>query len=789
LKQKHLLRSALLIVTLLAAPPATLRAGEGAATWTMLAGSPKDLVGREMPVGADAAWCYVPELKGFLCYGGFTPRYTNAGWLFDPVRREWKLLWADDAMRYETETGKWRALMPREMTWSRDRPGMARGQGIVYSQHTKKVYIFGGHPQHSKHAVRNRDVWGSTKLGTWELDPTTLKFKHLTDDGPGGLTRGVYDSASKLIVAVPDRPYGRKPSKTWVFSITTGKWQGRTPNPSPRPGPHPAFSYDSKAKKCVYFSEYGETWTFDATANQWKNMKPAKAPPPRRHAGMCFDSRRGVSVLHGGIRNGAKLRFWHHSSSTSFLNRPDRPDYSGTQYTDTWTYNLEKNLWTELKLPAAPPKTSSIRDNLAYDPDKGACVLYDIAIGFWSFGAANAYGKEKKAAVKTVIGPELLAIQKQLALSPPPLGERTRAWQDGIRKLADDSFLVTKATGYGRGDVGIVYDSKNRCVLWIAGCLDGHQPVYEDSHFPNTVMMLDMDVGQTFMRRASIPWGLATKEYARLRPRGGCMRATAFDSKRGAVWTFGGNGGRMPGTSKMNYYDVMADKFSSGKGKKPFVGNEYYGGLVYDAKNDLVVMVAGSGSAIATAIFDPAKNSWRKAAAHAPKTNNKTNAVYDPKLGVIMIARLPVTWKPGDALPRDWKKTWPKIRPQQFSLRAYAYDAATDKWRHLAAKGIEKTRGCYDSLGIAYDSRNRAVVVIEGGGKVKRTGGKTWILDLATNSWSKGGKPPAVRGLLGGYGLAYDRNHNVFVLGSAPAVILYRYKGGCPKDAFKAKTK
>ena len=57
-------------------------AAEPSLQWKKLADPPADPIGRECPPGMDAVWIYVPEWKGFLLYGGFSPTYSNAGWFF-----------------------------------------------------------------------------------------------------------------------------------------------------------------------------------------------------------------------------------------------------------------------------------------------------------------------------------------------------------------------------------------------------------------------------------------------------------------------------------------------------------------------------------------------------------------------------------------------------------------------------------------------------------------------------------------------------------------------------------
>src|SRR5262245_10354962 len=101
-------------------------------SWEKLSDPPKDVVGRESCSGGDGAWVYVPEWKGFLLYGGCTPGYTNDGWFFNPDKKEWTLLWADDALAYDKAKKQWQVLFPRDIVWTTDRPAAARGYGAVH---------------------------------------------------------------------------------------------------------------------------------------------------------------------------------------------------------------------------------------------------------------------------------------------------------------------------------------------------------------------------------------------------------------------------------------------------------------------------------------------------------------------------------------------------------------------------------------------------------------------------------------------------------------------------------
>jgi hypothetical protein len=387
-------------------------------SWSKRADLPADLAGRELPPGMNGAWCYVPELKGFFLYGGYSPRINNEGWVYDPVKNTMRLLWPDDSLGYEATTQRWRVLMPRDIHWSQDRPGPGRGQAAVYSPDSRKVYLFGGHPG-------DRSWWGSTKLGTWELDPATLKFKPLGAGGPQGVVRAVYDRENRVVVAVVAGPY--KPAKTsvWLFSPGAGTWEEKTSPEAPALGPCPGFAYDAKSKRCIYYSAYGETWAYDAAANQWANRKPVTSPPPRRHAGMCFDENLGLAILHGGVRHerGAhKDDPWTvYGSDQAFQFK--REGY-GTQFTDTWAYDFVGNQWRELKPAVAPPLSASERDLMAFDSVHGACVLYDPAVGFWALGGTYNEGTADQPPA-LLIEDRVLAAQQPRAAAPS-LNTRSR---------------------------------------------------------------------------------------------------------------------------------------------------------------------------------------------------------------------------------------------------------------------------------------------------------------------------------------------------------------------------
>ena len=711
------------------------------------------------------AWCYVPELKGFLLYGGYSPRFTNEGWLFDPAKCEMKLLWADDSLAYDDKGAKWRALMPCEIRWSQDRPGPARGTAAVYSPDTRKIYLFGGHPT-------ERSWWGDTKLGTWELDPATLKFRRLGDSGPKGMTKAVYDSANRLIVVAPQRPsYARKKEApaTWVFDPAGGSWEKRTPA-CPRPGPHPGFAYDPETKKCVYFSAYGETWTYDAETNEWRDMKPVKAPPPRWHAAMAYVSALGGTVLHGGLARKEMEDPWREAPAAFRIKR------EGVQYTDTWVFDVQRNEWRELPGaggPALSGDSGSARDLCAVDTDSGAMVWYDPSYGIWALGRVTGY-KVGKVTPHVVVPKTLLEEVADQAAKRPELDAAILAWQRKIRELPDDSWLDPKVEKPPQGCISFGYQPEAGCIYWMGGCRAVTQGTYEDYKYNNQVIIFDMVTAKWFQRRTNHVW---MPEIARnYRLGNGCGRAICYDNKRNVVWTLGGvTGFGLPGAHRIQSYDFETDRFSaqgSGSG-----GSD--SGLVYDAKNDLVILVRGAYHPLDTVIFDPKTGEWRKGADHPPKFSQYTRVVADTKVGVVMVGAVPKAWKVGDRLPGEWK-SWLKL---PLVTRAYAYDAKTDKWRDLAATNAEKVPAS-TSPGVAYDPSRRTVLVFTSNATgASRQPVNVAVLDLEANRWEFGKDSPPLPAMNKGSAV-FDARRNVVIIGAGHNLYLYRWKGGCPEHAF-----
>lgn len=748
------------------------------ATWEKLADPPRDVAGRESPPGADGAWVYVPAWKGFLLYGGNSPTHSNEGWFFDPDKGAWTLLWPHDALAHD-EKG-WRVLLPRDLVWSLDRPGPGRSHGIVHDGRRETVYLFGGFPaaDYSKHfgpdPRLSRELFlGASKLGTWSFDPATGKFQHITSGGPAGLTRGVYDPVNDLVVAMPLRAdfteaSKTKPGVTWIFDPKREKWNVRSHANGPRAFPHSGFVYDTRVKKCVYYSGFGETWIYDAGTDTWEERKPAQTPPPRRHAALCFDEARGVTILQAGVhhdRSGVEAFSLHKS-------------HNAAHYADTWSYDAVKNEWTELKPAQSPPRTVSSRCLAAYDPDRKAAVVYDIAVGVWAYRSGNP------PRVKAALAPGIARLPAKHRA--PPVDDAVRPWRDRLKNLKDNTWLDLGIPVPRQGCMNVSFDPVNHCLVMLGGCGGALFGTPDDFGYNNQVWLLDMQVGRYALRRTHQVWGPQDQDFRLTRMAPGCTRGNCFDAMRNVLWTAGGNGWSGAGTTHIRTYDVAADKFSRSGPPAPW-GDGECGMFVHDLKHDVLVYVDGRRHQ-KTYLYDPKKRTWTDGGP-CPLSTDETLAmfsarVYDYEIGVIAIIPGWKDWKLGDPRPTSKKLT-------DLAVRTFAYDVVKKQWRDLAPTNQEKVP--YGGmLGVAYDSRNRRVVVFKSDhGDVKPLDpkvpyGTLSVLDLATNTWEAAAPGPNER--LNLASMTYDPRLNVVLCRFYHRGLwAYRCQGGCPPDAFPLK--
>jgi len=163
----------------------------------------------------------------------------------------------------------------------------------------------------------------------------------------------------------------------WSYNLSLNAWKHiAKPMGSPSPRHSHAMSYDESGAKAVMFGgensssssyQLGDTWTYDLATNAWSLRSPAKSPPSRRAHGMVYCPGPNVTVLFGGN------------------------SYTGhTSFNDTWTYDLARDAWKEMKPPDAPPSQDS--PAMAYDESHGVVVLLTEERATWVYNvSANTW--------------------------------------------------------------------------------------------------------------------------------------------------------------------------------------------------------------------------------------------------------------------------------------------------------------------------------------------------------------------------------------------------------------
>jgi hypothetical protein len=152
--------------------------------------------------------------------------------------------------------------------------------------------------------------------------------------------------------------------ETWTYDVRNDTWSNKTPAISPPEVSCACMVYDDATGQMVLFGGTGngsllnETWTYSLTSNKWTNMSPAESPPARTNHAMAYDSVRDKVVLFGGFKGSGHPANW---TAPDWLN-------------DTWTYDLPRNIWTNMSPLTVPPQREM--HCLVYDSHRDEVVLF-----------------------------------------------------------------------------------------------------------------------------------------------------------------------------------------------------------------------------------------------------------------------------------------------------------------------------------------------------------------------------------------------------------------------------
>jgi len=324
---------------------------------------------------------------------------------------------------YDPNTNNWTQMNPSISPPPRYFPKM------VYCPSIKSTLLFGG--GYAEYKILYND--------TWIYDCTNDTWTEMTpSDAPSPRTQHVmvYDEKKSEVILVggyvaTSGPLGYgSNAEMWRYNFTTNSWNQRMPGTPPPRTLHGMVS-DTNNEKMILFggrdssghdwlerSMFNDTWTYNLSIDQWVNMEPANAPSQRSSFSMAFDRLRGEVVLFGGesgnmnasiIPMNLQSDTWTYNLTTNIwtnktpINAPTPRygsamvyntkngemilfggrDASGEQ-NDTWTYNLTTNKWTK-KSPVDAPSPRSYH-GMTFIETSGEAFLYGGLIGDWSGG-------------------------------------------------------------------------------------------------------------------------------------------------------------------------------------------------------------------------------------------------------------------------------------------------------------------------------------------------------------------------------------------------------------------
>jgi hypothetical protein len=732
-------------------------------TWVRLADCPGDAEGREVPPGRAAKWGYVPPLKCFLRYGGYTPRFSNALDAFDPQAKKWTRLAGEDE------------------NYPANRPGGACETLVQFDAERKCVWIAGG-----------MTSIPTGERGLWQYLLDSKSFKKIAGLPYDLVQRIAYDAKDGLFVAAPSPFCEGHKGETWVYSLAAGKWEAKTTPKCPQEcyrGNFP-MAWDEGRNKIVAVGQAAdkfEAWIFDPVSFNWEEVS-APGPAARAVFALAYDAGAKMIMLFGGS-DGADN------------------EYVGSKiWNDTWYFNCESKQWVEVHTPG-PPNLSSNQNGkqmaeltyrlaLGYDSDRQCMTLSDPDLGVWQFRY-----DEKAPAGKEALANGFKPVVGAAAKNPPAEGPkeiRRKLPSDlnpRLLELPDNTLIPLKGRPIGM-EISWCYDSDAGVFLKYGGCGNNSCPYW--NHYGNDLGYYDPGTETYFERRVADVSGA-------LRPGTGCTRSVIYDARHKLLWLLGGtsSGPYCPlppeWDPKVTFaYDFAKDQIEvlSPKGTPAAESADasltYHTYMTFDPERGVAIKPHDK----ITFQFDGEKALWvakPSPDSPGPMYAYQTMAYVGSKKFILRIADKATgktsTEKPSDALAPEqaagkalnyWDEDKKAKLWRELALKTFAYDAGANTWTDLKPPQNPPFRS--SKYGLCYDAKNDVVLLI--GGEIGWNGPPCrdiWVYDVKKNTWEKL-VPQLGSGVKNGPDLretlmtGYDPRHNVVLFRAAGEMWAYRFK-------------
>ncbi|NHJ02979.1 MAG: hypothetical protein EAX86_12660 [Candidatus Heimdallarchaeota archaeon] len=269
----------------------------------------------------------------------------------------------NDTWAYDYNTNTWENLTTPEMK------NVAKlAAAMAYDSESDRIIMFGGWKWAHGHSV-----YQDTGVGeTWSYDYETNIWMNLTTENSPpfrGCCSLTYDEANDRMIMFggfdsnmnlnTDLPFYHD---TWAYDYNTNTWTNMSPTVNPPSLGNPGCAYDIESNKTILFGgvscrntyrcvDRDETWVYDYKENTWTNMNPVVHPTNRVLGMMTYNSKIDRVLFFGGL----------------FYN-------GGIYLGDTWNYDYNSNIWTNMNSPN-PPSRRMIH-SFDYDSESDVAILF-----------------------------------------------------------------------------------------------------------------------------------------------------------------------------------------------------------------------------------------------------------------------------------------------------------------------------------------------------------------------------------------------------------------------------
>jgi N-acetylneuraminic acid mutarotase/predicted MPP superfamily phosphohydrolase len=479
------------------------------------------------------------------------------------------------------------------------------------------------------------------------------------------------------------------------------------------------LAYDSESDVIVFYggstktlgSNYDDTWSYDYNTNTWTNMSPTTHPPATTWHYMAYHSGMDKIVLFGGYESGG-------SSST-------------TTYNQTWIYDYNSNVWTNMAPTTAPP--GLMLGCMVYDSQSELIVLfggvvdggdsiaetwtYDLSSNTWTNVTTSVHPSARIMYAMTYDSESDLAILfGGIGYYPNPVETLYDTWTYDV----DTNTWTEKSPAQHPTTIGgLAYDDEYDRATFFGGSLS-----VEETEYLSETWTYDCNTDTWLNKNPS------TAPSGRARP------VLVYDSESERTILFGGvlDGGYP--TEEVVHdcwsYDMDSDLWNNvdwdWQEQTPIVspGDRCGSPMVYDIESDRMVIFSGWPNIHTDGVryndtwtYDYNTNTWTNMLPSGlPPGRGGHAMVYDEKADVMVMF--------GGV-------TGYQTESEKYKADTWTYDLNTNTWTNMSPPSNPSPR-IFSIMG--YDNESGLIVLFGGFMQDHSAGFDTWVYNLTANIWT-----------------------------------------------------